>query len=71
MYIRQSRRRNTNGILDLHYICTRNVKDINVQCVVNVRVTYIVYVLVFGTIVIGYNRDVHLTSMTTYIQWCF
>ena len=46
-----------------------NQKGNNVQCVLNVRVTYLVYVVLCDKIVIGMYIDVQLRSMATYVQW--
>ena len=46
-----------------------NEKGNNVQCVINVRVTYLVYVVLCDIIVIGYYIHVQLRYMSTYDQW--
>ena len=47
----------------------QNEKGNNVQCVINVRVTYLVYVLKRDIIVIGNYIHVQLRYMATYDQW--
>jgi hypothetical protein len=47
----------------------QNEKGNNVQCVINVRVTYLVYVLKRDIIVIGNYIHVQLRYMSTYDQW--
>ena len=47
----------------------QNEKDNNVQCVINVRETYLVYVVLCDIIVIGYYIHVQLRYMSTYDQW--
>ena len=46
-----------------------NEKGNNVQCVQNVRVTYLVYVVLCDKIVIGIYIHVQLRYMATYDQW--
>ena len=50
------------------YACL-NLSNNYVQCVINERVTYLVYVLVRDIIVIGYYIHVQLRCMSTYDQW--
>ena len=47
----------------------QNQKGTNVQCVLNVRVTYLVYVVLCDVIVIGYYIHAQLRYMSTYDQW--
>ncbi len=49
---------------------SQNMSNNYVQCVINVRVTYLVYVVLCDIIiVIGYYIHVQLRYMSTYDQW--
>jgi hypothetical protein len=48
---------------------SQNLSNNYVQCVINVRVTYLVYVLKRDIIVIGNYIHVQLRYMSTYDQW--